>query len=210
MKLYNGLSPNGARLDIFLVEKGIEIPTVSLEVIAGEAQKPDFLKVNGLGQVPVLELDSGEYLSESIAICRYLESLYPEPNLFGENAVEQAFIEMWARRMELWLFWVAGDIGLHTIDYFKYRVEQNADYAAYCRRTLVERFAWLDKELSDGRAFVAGDKFSIADVIGMSLLFIMGFMQIEIPEQHVHARRWQQAMLSRPSFPKMPSEAAAE
>lgn len=204
MKLYTGMSPNGARVNIFMAEKGIEIPIVPIEVIAGETQNPDFLKVNSLGQVPVLELDTGEYLSESIAICRYLEHLHPEPNMFGEDDKERAFIEMWARRMELWLFNVAGDVGLHEIEYFKYRVEQNADYAAYCRRTLVKRFEWLDGELADGRPFIAGDKFTIADVIGMSLLAVVGLLQIEIPENLSNVLRWQQAVLSRPSFPKFP------
>lgn len=204
MKLYNGLSPNGARVDIFLAEKGIDIPTVNMDLLAGDGQAPDFLKINALGQVPVLELDDGAYLTESIAICRYLEHLYPENNLFGETPKECAFIEMWARRMELWLFWVAGDVGLHEIEFFKYRVEQNADYAQYCRRTLVKRLEWLDGEMADGRPFIAGNRFTVADIIGMSLLFIIGFTQIEIPKSLTHVLRWQAAMQTRPSFPQMP------
>ena len=204
MKLYNGMSPNGARVEIFMAEKGIEITTHSIDLMANEGQAPDFLKINPLGQVPVLQLDDGRHLTESVAICRYLESLHPAANLFGETPEEQAFIEMWIRRMELWLFNVAGDVGLHEIEFFKYRVDQNADYAAYCRRTLVERLAWLDTEMTDGRAFIAGDRFTMADIIGMTLLFIMGFTQIEIPPELTNVVRWQQAMVSRPTFPKMP------
>lgn len=204
MKLYNGMSPNGARVMIYMAEKGIEIPTQSIDLMANEGQAPEFLKINALGQVPVLQLDDGRHLTESVAICRYLESLHPSPSLFGETPEEQAFIEMWIRRMELWLFNVAGDVGLHEIEFFKYRVEQNADYAAYCRRTLVERLAWLDSEMADGRGFIAGDTFTMADIIGMTLLFIMGFTQIEIPPTLTNVVRWQQAMVSRPTFPKMP------
>lgn len=204
MKLYNGMSPNGARVEIFMAEKGIEIPTQSVDLMANEAQAPDFLKINALGQVPVLQLNDGRHLTESVAICRYLEHLFPDPNLFGKTPEEQAFIEMWMRRMELWLFNVAGDVGLHEIEFFKYRVEQNADYAAYCRRTLVDRLAWLDTEMADGRSFIAGDAFTMADIIGMTLLFIMGFTQIEIPSELTNVIRWQQAMVSRPTFPKMP------
>lgn len=204
MKLYNGLSPNGARVEIYMAEKGIKIPTQSLDLMAGDGQAEEFLKVNALGQVPVLELDDGRYLSESIAICRYLEHLHPEPSLFGSTPEEQAFIEMWTRRVELWLFNVAGDVGLHEIEFFKYRVDQNADYAAYCRRNLVERLAWLDQEMADGRPFVTGDKFTIADIIGMTLFFIMGFTQIEVPANLTNVLRWQQALVSRPTFPQMP------
>jgi len=204
MKLYNGMSPNGARVMIFMAEKGIEIPTHSIDLMANEGQAPEFLKVNALGQVPVLQLDDGRNLTESVAICRYLESLHPTPALFGEAPEEQAFIEMWMRRMELWLFNVAGDVGLHEIEFFKYRVDQNADYAAYCRKTLVERLAWLDAEMADGRSFIAGDTFTMADIIGMTLLFIMGFTQIEVPSELTNVTKWQQAMVSRPTFPKMP------
>ncbi len=204
MKLYNGMSPNGARVMIFMAEKGIEIPTQSIDLMANEGQAPDFLKINALGQVPVLQLDDERHLTESVAICRYLESLHPSPTLFGETPEEQAFIEMWIRRMELWLFNVVGDVGLHEIEFFKYRVEQNADYAAYCRRTLVDRLAWLDAEMADGRGFIAGDTFTMADIIGMTMLMVMGFTQIEIPPTLTNVARWQQAMVSRPTFPKMP------
>jgi len=204
MKLYNGMSPNGARVMIFMAEKGIELPTVSIDLMANEGQAPDFLKINALGQVPVLQLDDGRYLTESVAICRYLESLYPDPNLFGKTPEEQAFIEMWMRRMELWLFNVAGDVGLHEIEFFKYRVDQNADYAAYSRRILVERLAWLDAELADGRSFIAGETFTMADIIGMGLVMVMGFTQIETPSELTNVVRWQQAMASRPTFPQMP------
>jgi len=92
MKLYNGLSPNGARVGIFLAEKGIELPTVEIDVMKGETQTPTFLKINSLGQVPVLELDDGTIITESVAICWYLESLHAEPALFGRDAKEQARI----------------------------------------------------------------------------------------------------------------------
>jgi len=204
MKLYNGMSPNGARVMIFMAEKGIEIPTVSIDLMANEGQAPEFLKINALGQVPVLQLDDGRYLTESVAICRYLEGLHPEPNLFGKTPEGQAFVEMWMRRIELWLFNVAGDVGLHEIEFFKYRVDQNADYAAYCRRILVERLAWLDAEMADGRTFIVGDTFTMADIIGMGLVMVMGFTQIEVPSELTNVTRWQQAMISRPTFPQMP------
>lgn len=204
MKLYNGMSPNGARVQIFLAEKGIDIPTQNIDLMAGDAEKPAFRAMNSLGQVPVLELDNGKHLTETLAICRYLEHLHPEPNLFGETPEETAFIEMWTRRVELWLFNVAGDVGLHEFEFFKDRVDQNADYAKYCRRNLVKRLEWLDGELADGRAFVAGNRFTIADIIGMTLFLIVGYAQIELPSHITNVLRWQQALMSRPSLPQMP------
>jgi glutathione S-transferase len=113
MKLYNGLSPNGARVTTFLAEKGVDIPTVDISVLDGQTRTPEFRKINSLGQVPVLELDDGTILTESVAICRYLELIHPKPSLFGESRVEQAQIEMWNRRMERHIFDTVGNVGMH-------------------------------------------------------------------------------------------------
>jgi glutathione S-transferase len=204
MKLYNAASPNGARIAIFLAEKGIEIPTQQINLMAGEAATEEFRKINSLGQVPVLELDDGRFLTESIAICRYLEHLHPDPALFGKTPVDQAFVEMWSRRMELGLFNVMGDIGLHEFEFFKDRVEQNAAYAASRRRDFSARLRWLDTELLDERPFLAGEAFSVADITGMAMLLITGYVGINIPDGLTHVKRWEMAMRARPSFPKMP------
>ncbi|MEM9524656.1 MAG: glutathione S-transferase family protein, partial [Pseudomonadota bacterium] len=181
MKLFNGISPNGARVAIFLAEKGIEIPVQPIDLMAGEARTEAFRKINSLGQVPVLQLDDGRHLAESIAICRYLEQLHPKPALFGGTPVEKAFVEMWIRRMELRLFNTVGDVGLHEFEFFKDHVEQNADYAAAQRRQFFERLKWLEEELADGRPFVTGETFSMADIVGMTMLLIMGYAGIALP-----------------------------
>lgn len=204
MKLYNGLSPNGARVAIFLAEKEVELPTQMIDVIRAETRTEDFLKVNSLGQVPVLELDDGRYLTESIAICRYLEHLHPEPALFGRTPEERAFIEMWARRIELGTFGAIGAVALHEFEFFKDRVDQNADYAASRRRDFQNQLQWLDKELSDERSFLAGDMFSIADIIGMSMLIITDFARFDIPGELQQVKRWEASVRARPSFPKLP------
>ncbi len=95
------LSPNGLRVAVFMKEKGIEIETTEIDLRAAENLSDDYLSKNAFGRVPVLQLDNGKYLSESQAICKYLEGLHPEPNLFGTNAEEIAMIEMWSRRVEL-------------------------------------------------------------------------------------------------------------
>lgn len=99
MKLYNGMSPNGMRVKVFLAEKNIDVPVTNIDVMAGDTKKPEYLSMNSLGEVPVLELDDGKIITESLAICRYFEILHPEPSLMGESAAEQAHIEMWTRRI---------------------------------------------------------------------------------------------------------------
>ena len=98
------MAPNPRRVRVFLAEKGIEVPSVQIDIGKGENRKPEFLAKNPMGAVPVLELDDGTCISESLAICRYLEELNPDPSLFGSDAEERALIEMWTRRMEAEIF----------------------------------------------------------------------------------------------------------
>src|SRR5260370_1499345 len=102
MKIYERpVAPNPRRLRIFVAEKGIKIPYEQVDILKGENRTPEFLAKNPAGGLPVLELDDGTYLAESVAICRYLEAQHPQPNLMGKDAREQAAIEMWSRRLEL-------------------------------------------------------------------------------------------------------------
>ncbi len=140
MKLYNAQAPNPWRVRIFLAEKGIEMPLHTLQVLSGETRTPDFLEINSLGEVPALELDDGTVITESIAICRYLEALYPKPTLFGSTPLEQAQIEMWQRRIELQIVGTVGQIGLHIIPFFADRVEQIPEYAASQARALEKKW----------------------------------------------------------------------
>lgn len=205
MKLYNGLSPNGARVSIFLAEKGLELETQTLEIMRGDTRSPSFLVLNSLGQVPVLQLENGTVISESVAICRYLESKTAAPALFGSDAEAQARIEMWNRRIELNLFNVIGDVGRHELPYFKDFVEQNRDYAASQRRAFTSRLQWLDRELEDGRGFLAGDTFSVADITGMAMMLLCQFTDTQIPADLANLSGWADAMKQRPSFPILPS-----
>ncbi|MEM9625361.1 MAG: glutathione S-transferase family protein [Pseudomonadota bacterium] len=175
-----------------------------IDVIKGQTRTEEFLKVNSLGQVPVLELDDGRYLAESIAICRYLEHLHPEPALFGRTPEERAFIEMWARRIELGIFGAIGDVALHEFEFCKDRVDQNAGYAASRRHDFQKQLRWLDSELSDERPFLAGGTFSIADIIGMSMLIIVDFGRFDIPGELRQVKRWEASVRARPSFPRLP------
>lgn len=201
MRLHNGLSPNGARVTVFLAEKGIDIPTVNVSVIDGETRTPEFRAINSLGQVPVLELEDGSYLTESVAICRYLEALHPEPCLFGKSPIEQARIEMWNRRIERHIFDTVGNVGMHEMPLFADQIEQMPEYAASLRRRFPEKLKWLDGELADGRAFIAGDAFSVADITGIAALMVCHFIEETIPETFEHVKAWEAKMRGRASWP---------
>lgn len=168
MRLYNALiSPNARRMRIFLAEKGLAPDTVNLDLPANEQRTPEYLAINSLGQVPALVLDDGSVITESVAICRYLDALHPEPPLFGTGAREIATVEMWIRRMELGPFRTIGDVAVHTLPFFAGRVAQNAAYADAQRTVLAAQYRWLDAELAD-RPFVAGEAYTMADVVGLS------------------------------------------
>ncbi len=201
MKLYNGLSPNGARVGVFLAEKQIELPTVEIDVMKGETQTPQFLKINSLGQVPVLELDDGTIITESVAICRYLESLHPDPALFGKGAKEQAQVTMWNRRIERHIFDTVGNVGMHEMPFFANHIEQMPEYAKSLRRRFAKKLAWLNDELSDGRPFVAGEAFSVADITGMAAFMVCYFIKQDVPADFSHVKKWEQNLRARPSWP---------
>lgn len=200
MKLYSAQAPNPRRVRIFLAEKGLELPCEELEIGAGGTRAPAFLKKNSLGEAPVLELEDGTIITESVAICRYLEALHPEPPLFGADPVAQGQVEMWSRRLELGVMNPIGQIGLHSFDFFKDKVEQVPAYAEAQRRLALKKLAWLDGEISDGRPFVAGAAFSVADITGMAALIIAGLVRLELPEELGHLRRWADRLRSRPSW----------
>lgn len=200
MKLYSAQAPNPRRVRIFLAEKGLELPCEELEIGAGGTRAPEFLKKNSLGEAPVLELEDGTIITESVAICRYLEALHPEPPLFGADPVAQAKVEMWNRRLELGVMNPIGQIGLHSFDFFKDKVEQVPAYAEAQRRLALKKLAWLDGEISDGRPFVAGAAFSVADITGMAALIIAGLVRLELPEELTHLRRWAERLRGRPSW----------
>ncbi len=205
MQLYNGYSPNGMRVMVYLAEKGLEVPTTSIDVMQSGTHTDEFLARNSLGEVPVLELGDGQIITESLAICRYFEVLHPEPSLMGQSAAEQANIEMWTRRMEQQLFSIVGSIGLHEMPFFAHKLEQSAEYAASLRRAFPKKILWLNQEMSDGRSFIAGESFSIADITGMAVIMVCGFLKIEIPEDAKHVKKWAEVVMQRPSMLTMSS-----
>ena len=208
MKLYDAMTPNSLRVNVFLAEKGIDLPRQPIDVRGGGTRTPAFLAINSLGELPVLELDDGRILTESVAICRYFEALHPEPSLMGKGAYEQAHIEMWNRRVEQQLFWTIGGVARHTFAFFADKIEQLPAYAETQARLFDKNWAWFDKELSDGRPFVTGEAFSIADITGMAALLVCDFSEKTLPADLKHAKRWEETMRARDSFAASRAKAA--
>jgi glutathione S-transferase len=200
MKLYNhALAPNPRRVRIFAAEKKIELSLEEIDILAGQSRTPEFLAKNSSGGVPVLELDDGSYLSESVAICRYLEGFHPEPNLFGRDLREQVEIERWNRRMELELFAAIGRTVQNASPIFQGRFKQFPDYGEAQRAVVHQRLERMDRELK-GHQFVAGDRFTIADITALVAIDIGSRLaEIKIPPELTHLTRWHQAVSNRPS-----------
>jgi glutathione S-transferase len=200
MTLYVAPGPNSYRTRIFMAEKGIELPMVQLDFGKREHKSPEFLKLNSLGQVPVLVLDDGSVITESIAICRYLEALHPSPALFGSDAAAKGKVEMWNRRMENEVFGTIGNVVLHTNEFFKERLTQVPAFAEAQKRAIPEKWAWLDREISDGRPYLAGDEFSTADITGMITLWISEVFSFDVPSDLAYVQRWNERLRQRQSW----------
>jgi glutathione S-transferase len=201
MKLYTShRAPNPRRVRWVMAEKGIEdVELVEIDIMVGEHRTVDYRSRVGVPHVPALELDDGTTISESIAIGRYLEALYPEPNLFGVDAREQAVIEMWTRRCE---FYLANPIMLsvrHSHPALAAleaaQMPQLADY----NRVAAEKFMkTLDRRLAE-HAFLAADRFTIADIVGVVGLDFARLIKYRPPEELTHLARWLETCRARPA-----------
>lgn len=203
MKLYTShRTPNPRRVLMFIAEKGIGgIETVQVDLFKGEHRAPSFIGMNPMAQIPVLELDDGRRLAETRAICTYLEGLYPAPNLMGDGFEERAFIEMMDRRCELQLFLrIANAIrhghpGLAALEQ-----PQFPDFGASQGRKVSETARWLDGMLAV-RPFVAGERFTIADITAFCALeFARGLMKFRPGDEGMdHLQAWRDRIAERPS-----------
>ena len=200
MKLFDGgKAPNPRRVRIFLAEKGISVPLVPVDMGSFGHRGEDVTGRNPLQRLPVLELDDGTILTESVAICRYFEELHPRPPLFGRSALERAQVEMWNRRMELNFFFSVAHAFRHIHPAMKeWEVPQIAEWGEANKPKALEFLALLDKELA-GREFAAGDHYTIADITGLVAVDFMKPARIVVPDELVHVRRWHAMLAARPS-----------
>jgi glutathione S-transferase len=196
MRLYvTPFAPNAMRVQVFMLEKAISADVIDVSTV----QAGEYLKLNPLGQVPALELDSGELITESLTICQYLDAMSGEPLLFGSTPEERARIGMWERRAELALFIPSVEYGHHHHPMFAGRIAQHPEWA----NTLVPKAARMIQVMADQldrAAFLAGDTFSAADLtaaLGYSGLVAFGALPPDAPPS---VQTWLQAMMARPSF----------
>lgn len=199
MKLHDStLAPNPRRVRIFLAEKGITVPTVQVDIAKAENRQPPYLAKNPMGGVPILELDDGTVIAESVAICRYFEETNPKPPLLGTDAKDRALVEMWQRRMELEVALPIMQCFRNTHAFFKGRIPQVAEYGEVCRKSAEGRLRWLDEVLAD-REFVAGDRYTIADITALVGIDFGRVSSIRIAPEQKNLQRWYDAVSTRPS-----------
>lgn len=200
MKLYTShRAPNPRRVRWVMAEKGVtDVEIVEIDLLSGEHRTAEYRARVGVPHVPALELDDGTCISESIAICRYLEALHPEPNLFGRDPREQAVIEMWTRRCEIYL---ANPMMLNVrfshpaLAALEAPQPQVAEYS----RVGAEKFMkTLDRRLAD-HEFIAGDRFTIADIVAVVGLDFARLIKYRPPEGLEHLARWLDACKTRPA-----------
>jgi glutathione S-transferase len=205
MKLYNEAdpAPNPRRVRIFLKEKGIDLELVPTPLMSRAHKSPEHLARNPLGQVPVLELDDGTHLSESVSICRYLEELHPEPNLFGCDAKERATIDMWLRRVEFRLMVPLGQVWVHTHPFTAAVAtqafgQQFKDFGAANRKVFAGGCKLIDREIVD-RDYIATNRHTMADIVAQTTFDFARFIGVDIPDDCSALAAWYKRVSARPS-----------
>jgi glutathione S-transferase len=202
MKLYTfSGAPNPRRVHIYLAEKGIDVPFVQVDIMKRENRTAEFMsRVNAMGGLPVLELDDGTHIAESVAICRYLEAEHPDPPLFGATASEKGTIEMWIRRIELNFMMPVGMVWVHGSPLTKAVVKRQIPEMAEQSCALVRSyFGFLDRHLED-HEFLAGDAYSVADIIALCTAdFASKLNDLPHSSEQTHLSRWYRAVSERPS-----------
>ncbi|MBM3528986.1 MAG: glutathione S-transferase [Alphaproteobacteria bacterium] len=200
MKLYDGgRAPNPRRVRVFLAEKGISVPLEQVDLGKLAHKAPAYAAVNPLQRVPALELDDGTIITESIAICRYFEMLHPEPPLFGVGPKDAAIVEMWQRRVELHLLFPVSHVFRNSHPAMAaMEVPQVPAWAEANKPRIAEFLDVLDTQLKDNR-YVAGDRYSVADITGLCSVDFMKPAKLSVPDNLAHIKRWHAEVSARPS-----------
>jgi len=199
MKVYDFVgAPNPKRLRVYLAEKGLNIASEPVNIATGENRSPEFLKKNPLGGLPVLELDDGSQLTESLAIMEYFEDLHPAPPMIGTTPLERARVRELERICELGVFSSVGTVFQNTHPFFAGRLKQSPEAAENARARLASTLKVVDARI-DGRPFVAGDRPSIADCTLLAALGFAEFTGIPLDPGLKNVARWYEEFKQRPS-----------
>ena len=200
MKLTTSIGPNPGLVTLFVAEKGLTIETETLDIVKGANRTPAFAARNPLAQTPVLELDSGMQLSESVAICEYLEELHPAPPLIGTTPEERAETRMWVRRIDLGTVqpMVAGFRGAEGLPMFKDRMRCVPEGADGMKAVARDGLAMLDAQLA-GREFVVGDRLTLADLLLFAFVEFGARVGQPVDAALQNLGAWRARMAARPS-----------
>ncbi len=199
MKVYDFVgAPNPKKLRVYMAEKGVKIPCEQVNIVSGENRQPEFLKKNPLGGLPVLELDDGTCLSESLAIMEYLEELHPTPPLLGTTPKERARVRELERIIEFGVLSRIGQIFQNTHPFMAGRLKQSPDAAENARNGLATVLKIVDEKIGS-KPFVAGDKPSIADCTLLAALEFAQFAEVPIDPSLKNLHRWHESFKQRPS-----------
>jgi glutathione S-transferase len=200
MKFYDSVGPNPHVVRMFMAEKGIEIPKETVNLMAGENRQEAHLKRNPHGQMPCLELDNGQFVSEILTICEYLEDKNPKPALIGSNAEEKAEARMWTRRIDLNICepMANGFRFSQGLPLFKDRIVTVPEAADGLKKIAQDRLKWLDGQMA-GKEFVCGKRFTLADILLYCFVAFGGQVGQPLNPEFKNLNAWFARVKDRPS-----------
>jgi len=196
--LTTSTAPNPRRVNMFLAEKGVEIPKVEIDITVNEHKTPEYLAKTQLPHVPALQLEDGTTLTESVAICRYIEALHPNPPLFGTDPLEAAVIEMWNRRVEFYLLLPIAQVFRHTNPNMAHLEDQVPEWAEVNRPRVLKGMEMLEKRLKLA-PFIGGPCISVADISALVALDFIRVIRMPVPAEMTALTAWLEKMRARPS-----------
>ena len=200
MKFYNSIGPNPRVVRMFMAEKGLDIPSQDVDLMAGDNRKPDHLARNPHGQMPALELDNGTYVCEITAICEYLEDTNPKPALVGSTPEEKAETRMWTRRVDLNIVepLTNGFRFSQGLRLFQNRIVTVPEAADGLKKIAQDRLSWLDAQIA-GRDYLCGKRFTLADILLFCFLDFGGQVGQPLNPDHKNVSAWFERVKARPS-----------
>ncbi|MBV9330317.1 MAG: glutathione S-transferase [Alphaproteobacteria bacterium] len=200
MKFYNSIGPNPRVVRMFMAEKGIQIPAQEVDLMKGENRQDEHLKRNPHGQMPALELDNGQFVSEILPICEYLEETHPKPELIGSTPEQRAETRMWTRRIDLNICepMANGFRFSQGLPLFQNRIVTAPEAAEGLKKIAADRLKWLDGQI-EGREFVCGKRFSLADILLFCFADFGGQVGQPLAESNKNLRAWFARVAERPS-----------
>ncbi len=200
MKLYTSIGPNPQVVKMFMSERGITLPMVEIDIQAGKNREPEFLKTNPSGQSPTLELDDGSVITEILAICEYLDETHPGDSLIGSTPEERAQTRRWTRWTDLNIAepLANGFRFSQGLPMFKDRMRCLPEAAEGLKACAQDKIAFLDGQLGE-RPFVAGEKFTLADILLFSFLGFGEMVGQPVNPEFKNLARWRQTVAERPS-----------